>query len=99
MVAIEVGFFLFPFKHCYRLMHAQSLSHVQLCAILWNVTHQDPLSMEFSRHEYSSGLPFPTTGDLPSPEMELSFPAPPALIDSLPISHPGSPWTHEFLFI
>ena len=25
------------------------------------------LSMEFSRHEYWSGLPFPSPGDLPDP--------------------------------
>ena len=29
--------------------------------------HQDPLSMEFSRQEYWSGLPFPSSGDLPHP--------------------------------
>ena len=29
------------------------------------VAHQAPLSMEFSRQEYWSGLPFPTPGDLP----------------------------------
>ena len=30
-------------------------------------THQAPLSMEFSRQEYWSGLPFPSPGDLPDP--------------------------------
>ena len=29
------------------------------------VAHQNPLSMEFSRQEYWSGLPFPTPGGLP----------------------------------
>ena len=33
---------------------------------LWTVVHQAPLSMEFSRQEYWSGLPFPTPGDLPT---------------------------------
>ena len=33
----------------------------------WTVAHQAPLSMEFSRQEYWSGLPFPT---LPNPGME-----------------------------
>ena len=37
----------------------QSLSHVQLFATLWTVAHHAPLSMEFSRQEYWSGLPFP----------------------------------------
>ena len=29
-----------------------------------------PLSVGFSRQEYWSGLPFPSQGDLPNPEME-----------------------------
>ena len=29
------------------------------------VVHQAPLSIEFSRHEYWSGLPFPSPEDLP----------------------------------
>jgi len=29
-----------------------------------------PLPMEFSRQEYWSGLPFPTPGDLPDPEIK-----------------------------
>ena len=34
-----------------------------------------PLSMEFSRQEYWSGLPFPSPGDLPNPGIELGAPA------------------------
>ena len=30
-------------------------------------SHQAPPSMEFSRQEYWSGLPFPSPGDLPNP--------------------------------
>ena len=41
------------------------LSHIQLFSTLWTVAHQAPLSMEFSRQEYWSGLPFPTPGYLP----------------------------------
>ena len=40
-------------------MHAQLLSHVQLFETLWTVACQAPLSMEFSRQEYWSGLPCP----------------------------------------
>jgi len=36
----------------------------------WTVAHQAPLSMEFSRQEYWSGLPFPSPGDLTDPEIE-----------------------------
>ena len=32
---------------------------------------QAPLSLESSRQGYWSGLPFPTPGDLPDPEIEL----------------------------
>ena len=34
----------------------------------WAVVHQAPLSMEFSRQEYWSELPFPSLGYLPNPE-------------------------------
>ena len=34
-------------------------------ATLWTVACQAPLSMEFSRQEYCSELPFPSPGDLP----------------------------------
>ena len=61
-------------------MHAcliSSLSHVQLFAALWTVARQAPLSMEFSRQEYWSGLPHPPPGDLLDPEIRLiSFMSP-----------------------
>ena len=34
------------------------------------VARQAPLSMGFSRQKYWSGLPFPSSGDLPDPETE-----------------------------
>ena len=40
-------------------------SHVWLLATPWTAAHQAPLSMEFSRQERWSGLPFPSPGDLP----------------------------------
>ena len=45
-------------------------SHVLFFATLWTVAHQVPLSMGFSRREYWSGLPFPSSGDLPDPGIE-----------------------------
>ena len=36
----------------------------------WTVAHQAPLSVELSRQEYWSGLPFPTLGYLPNPGIE-----------------------------
>ena len=41
----------------------------------WTVAHQVLLSMEFSRQEYWSGLPFPSPGDLPEPGIEPTSPA------------------------
>ena len=52
---------------------------VQLFAASWTLTHQDPLSMEFYRQEYWSGLPFPTPGHLPNSEIEPASLASPAL--------------------
>ena len=45
--------------------------------------------MEFSRQEYWSGLPFPIPGDLPNPGIKTVSPV--LQVDSLPLSHLGSP--------
>ena len=45
-------------------MCAWSLSRVRLFATAWTEVSQAPLSMEFSRQEYWSGLPCPPPGDL-----------------------------------
>ena len=36
----------------------------------WTVARQAPLSTEFSRQEYWSGLLFPSPGNVPHPEIE-----------------------------
>ena len=46
---------------------------VQLFVISWTVAHQAPLSMEFSRPEYWSGLPCPSPGHHPDPGIELGL--------------------------
>ena len=45
-------------------------SRVQRFKALWTVSLQAPLSMEFSKQDYWSGLPCPTPGDLPDPEIK-----------------------------
>ena len=55
----------------------------------WTVASQAPLSMEFSRQEYWSGLPFSSPGDLPNPGIEPRLPALQA--ESLPSEPPGKP--------
>ena len=42
----------------------------KLCPTLetpWTLAHQAPFSMRFLRQDYSSGLPFPSPGDLADP--------------------------------
>ena len=70
--------------------HACVCAH--LCLILCDLKNSSPpgfLSMGFPRQEYGSGLPVPPPGKLSELETE---PASPALqVDSLPLSHLGSP--------
>ena len=62
----------------------------------WTIARQAPLSMEFSRQEYWSGLPFPSPGDRPYPGIK-----PTTLrllhwqVDSLPLHHLGNPHVHS----
>ena len=44
-------------------------------ATLWTIAPQAPLSMEFPRQEYWSGLSFPSPRHLPEPRMEPMSPA------------------------
>ena len=67
------------------------LSRVRLFAIPWTVAYQAPPSMEFSRHEYWSGLPFPSPGDLPNQGTEPMSPTLQA--DTLPREPPGKPFS------
>ena len=63
-------------------LSAQPLSHVWLFATPWTMAHQASLSMEFSRQEYWSRLPFPTPRDFPNPGVEPMSLEPPALADA-----------------
>ena len=55
--------------------------------IPWTVAHQASLTMEFSRQEYWSGLPFPSPGNLLEPGIEPGSPTLQA--DSLPSEAQG----------
>ena len=50
------------------------LSSVRLFATPWTAAQQAPPFMGFSRQEYWSGLPFPSSGDLPDPGIEPRSP-------------------------
>ena len=51
-------------------VHVCVLSRVRLFATPWTVACQASLSMGFPRQKYWSGLPFPTSGNLPNPGTE-----------------------------
>ena len=57
----------------------------------WTAAHQAPQSMEFSRQEYWSGLPFPSPGDLPNPGIEPGSPTMEA--DALTSEPAGKPYS------
>ena len=70
-----------------RKVKVKSLSCVWLFATPWTGVYQNPPSMGFSRQEYWSGLPFPSSGDLPTPGIEPWSPTLQA--DALPSEPPG----------
>ena len=63
------------------------LSRTRLFAIP-TAAYQSPPSVEFSRQEYWSGLPFPSPGYLPDPGIE---PRSALQADALPSEPPGKP--------
>ena len=70
-------------------MKVKLLSRLQFFVTPWTVAYQVPPSMEFSKQECWSGLPFPSAGDLPDPGIEPGSPALQA--DALPAEPPGKP--------
>ena len=75
----------FIYRMCVCMLVAQS---VQLFVTPWTVACQAPQSMECSRQEYWSELPFPFPEGLPYPEIELVSPT--LQTDYLLLSHQGS---------
>ena len=55
----------------------------------WTIARQAPLSMDFPGKDTGNGLPFPSPGDLPDPEIEPGSPA--LLADSSLSEPPGKP--------
>ena len=66
--------------------HVKSLSRVWFFATPWTVTYQAPLSIEFYRQEYWSGLLFPSPGDPPNTGIKPGSPTLQA--DTLPSEPP-----------
>ena len=69
-------------------IYSVRLSRVRLFVTPWTVTRQAPLSMEFSRQEYWSRWPFPSSRDPPNPGIK---PIPPALEMDSTTELPGKP--------
>ena len=75
------------------IVKVKSLSCVRLFATPWTIAYQAPQSMEFSRQEYWSGLPFPSPGDLPDPGIEPGSPT--LWADALLSEPPGKLNSHS----
>ena len=58
--AVRIDICLVRYILLLLLLLLSRFSRVRLCAMLWTVAHQPPLSTGFSRQEYWSGLPFPS---------------------------------------
>ena len=61
---------LHPPLRCPCVCMLNRFSRVRLFATPWTVACQAPLSVEFSRQEYWSGLSCPSPGNLPDPGIE-----------------------------
>ena len=69
-VHVYSAVFRFISKDTMKFCEVKWFSHVRLSVNPWTVAYQVPLSMEFFRQEYWSGLPFPSSGDLLNPGTE-----------------------------
>ena len=60
-------------KNKYLSLESESVSHsvVSNCLTPWTIAHQASLSIEFSRQDYWSGLPFHSPGGLPDAGIKL----------------------------
>ena len=73
-------------------------SRVQLFATPWTVASQAALSMEFSRQEYWSGLPFSSPGELPDPGIEPMSLMSPAFAEGFFATSATKPQTNNLPF-
>ena len=77
---------------CVPACKGSLFSRVQLFVTPWTIAHQAPLSVEFSRQDYWSGLSCPPPWDLPDPGVKLASLMSPALAgSSLPLVSPRKP--------
>ena len=84
-----------PFALGMRLCVCAVVSRVQLFATLWTVARQAPLSMEFSRQECWSGLPFPPPEDLLDPGIKPTSSVSPVLAGGFFTTAPPGKLGHD----
>ena len=75
----------------FTIVVVKLLSHAQF---FWIAVRQAPLSMEVSRQEYWSELPFPSPGDLPDPGIKTKSPE---LAGGFFTSKPSGPPREHFM--
>ena len=89
MIFLKKKAYIFSFYD--PLIFALSESESEVAHSLpWTIAYEAPLSMEFSRQEYWSELPFPSPEDLPDSGIELGSVTLQA--DTLPSEPPGKPF-------
>ena len=94
---------VFPISHCFcYCVHIYIFLYMHVCMLSCfscvslfvtprTAAHQALLSMEFSRQECQSGLPFPSPGDCSHPGIKPASPVSPALLAyPLPLRHQES---------
>ena len=82
--------------------------YICICSVMsdsetsWTAAHEAPVSTGFHRQEYWSGLPFPTSGDLPHPGIEPESLASLALAGGFfTTASPGKPvyiYIHTYIY-
>ena len=91
----KIGIWSSPYICICIHLHAQLLSRVWLFCDPMTCSPPGSSVHGILPQEYRSGLPFPSPGDLPSPEMEPMSSETPALVGgSLSLSHLGSACVH-----
>ena len=73
----------------------KSLSLIRLFATPWTVAYHTPESMGFSGQEYWSGLPFPSSEDLPNSGIKPTAPALPSRFFTT--GHQGSHFKYRII--
>ena len=97
-VSLDTKYFVIVFCIPVSCNRRQLWSCSVMCdsAIPWTIAYQALPSVEFSKQEYWSGLPFPSPGDLP--DLGIKPRSPSLKADSLPSETPGKPHIYMTMY-